>query len=131
MEELAKLPATLFSPAKMVFIAFITVLILRPDRFSSSCAIWGFVLASAAFLAIEIVHNDWLRIRLNNNGEQNRPEWKKDRSVAVFDGATGKKKTENEQVVTNDLLIIQSGSGVIVARVIPPFATPTQEGRVG
>jgi hypothetical protein len=89
------------------------------------------VLASAAFLAIEIVHNDWLRIRLNNNGEQNRPEWKKDRSVAVFDGATGKKKTENEQVVTNDLLIIQSGSGVIVARVIPPFATPTQEGRVG
>jgi hypothetical protein len=71
MNELAKLPATLFSPAKLVYIAYIILLIARTST-PSHCE---FFLVSTLFLIVEIGHNDWGRIRLNNSGEKNRPEW--------------------------------------------------------
>jgi hypothetical protein len=71
MNELAKLPATLFSPAKMVFIAYVILLVWKTPTPSH----WEFFLVSVFFLAVEIAHNDWGRIRLNNNGEKNRPDW--------------------------------------------------------
>lgn len=70
-KALASLPMTLFSPAKMVYISYIILLIL--EKRTPPC--WEFVLVSVLFIAVEIGHNDWLRIRLNNNGEKNRPEW--------------------------------------------------------
>ncbi len=75
MDELAKLPATLFSPAKMVYIAYVIMLVWKTQQ-PSHCE---FFLVSVLFLAVEIVHNDWGRIRLNNSGEKNRPEWLKPR----------------------------------------------------
>ncbi len=76
MGELAKLPATVFSPAKMVYIAYILLLwktSTTPQHWEfSHCE---FFVVSGFFLAIEIAHNDWLRILLNNCGEKNRPEW--------------------------------------------------------
>jgi hypothetical protein len=71
MNELLKLPATLFSPAKMVYIAYVILLVWKTTT-PSHCE---FFLVSLLFLAIEITHNDWGRIRLNNSGEKNRPEW--------------------------------------------------------
>ena len=38
---------------------------------------WEFFLVSGLFLAVEIAHNDWARIRLNNSGENNKQEWEK------------------------------------------------------
>jgi hypothetical protein len=68
---MGKLPATLFSPAKMVYIAYVILLVWK-----TKCAShWEFFLLSACFLVVEIGHNDWLRIRLNNNAETNRPDW--------------------------------------------------------
>lgn len=71
MNELSKLPAALFSPAKMVYIAYLILLVWKTTT-PSHCE---FFLVSLLFLAIEIIHNDWGRIRLNNSGEKNRPEW--------------------------------------------------------
>jgi hypothetical protein len=55
----------------MVYIAYLILLVWKtttPSHFE-------FFLVSLLFLAIEITHNDWGRIRLNNSGEKNRPEW--------------------------------------------------------
>lgn len=71
-EESAKLPATLFSPAKMVYIAYVVLRVWKTPTTPSHCE---FFLVSALFLAVEIAHDDWGRIRLNNSGEKNRPEW--------------------------------------------------------
>lgn len=56
-----KLPAELFSPAKMVFMAYIVLAATKVLAVTQ----WQFVIASALFLVIEIGHNDYLRIRLN------------------------------------------------------------------
>jgi hypothetical protein len=71
LKGLAGLSATIFSPAKMVYIAYI-VLIWKAGRLPP---LWEFLCVSAVFLCVEIGHNDWLRIRLNNNAEENRPAW--------------------------------------------------------
>lgn len=76
MGELGKLPATLFSPAKMVYIAYVLML----WHSSTTCqhrafSLTEFLCVSFAFFLVEIIHNDWGRIRLNNCGEENRPEW--------------------------------------------------------
>ena len=73
MNELAKLPATLFSPAKMVYIAYLILLVWKTTA-ASHCK---FFVVSLLFLLVEIGHNDWLRIRLNNNAEKNRPDFLK------------------------------------------------------
>jgi hypothetical protein len=71
LEELATLPATLFSPAKMVYVAYVILLFWRTPTPSDCEFFW----VSALFLVVEIAHNDWGRIRLNNHAERNRPEW--------------------------------------------------------
>jgi hypothetical protein len=70
-KPLGDLPAALFSPAKMVYISFIVLTGLKILP-ASVCL---FSLVSVLFLAVEIFHNDWGRIRLNNSGEKNRPDW--------------------------------------------------------
>lgn len=80
MEEAAKavagLSATIFSPAKMVYIAYVALLVAKIRGPSA----WEFLLVSAFFLVVEIGHNDWLRIRLNSCAEKKKqdsekPEW--------------------------------------------------------
>jgi hypothetical protein len=73
MDKFWELPATLFSPAKMVYIAYVILLVWK----TAAPSHYEFFLVSLLFLAVEIVHNDWGRIRLNNSGEKNRPEWLK------------------------------------------------------
>jgi hypothetical protein len=73
MSEIAKVPATLFSPAKMVYIAYVILLAWKTQT-PSHCE---FFVVSVFFLFIEIAHNDWGRIRLNNSGKRNTPEWEK------------------------------------------------------
>ncbi len=61
MMEIEKLPAALFSPAKMVYIAY--VLAIYFDKLTTTK--WEFLLISLLFFAAEIWHNDYYRIRLN------------------------------------------------------------------
>lgn len=73
MGELAKLPGTVFSPAKMVYIAYAILIIWRTAAPSHCEFLW----VSSLFLIIEIGHNDWLRIRLNNHAAKNTPDFLK------------------------------------------------------
>jgi len=74
-KELAKLPATLFSPAKMVYIAYVIFSCLRLSKDPQSWSWCAFAWVSVFFILIEVGHNDWARIRLNNHAEKKRPEW--------------------------------------------------------
>lgn len=69
--ELGNLPATLFSPAKMFYIAYV---ILSALKVLPKQSWWEFVVVTALFLAVEIIHNDYLRIRLNFAAEKFRPK---------------------------------------------------------
>ena len=60
--NLGDLPAALVSPAKIVYIAYIILLGLKV---LSAPPAWLFFVISVLFLAIEILHNDYFRIRLN------------------------------------------------------------------
>ena len=66
---LGDLPATLFSPAKMFYIAYV---ILTALKIRANPPWWEFFIVTAAFLLIEIYHNDYLRIRLNIAAEKHR-----------------------------------------------------------
>jgi hypothetical protein len=66
---LGDLPATLFSPAKMFYIAYV---ILTALRIPATQPWWEFFLVTLAFLFVEIWHNDYLRIRLNIAAEKHR-----------------------------------------------------------
>ncbi len=68
---LGNLPATLFSPAKMFYIAYVVLSALKvlPNQ-----SWWEFFLVTVAFLVVEILHNDYLRIRLNYAAEKYRPK---------------------------------------------------------
>jgi hypothetical protein len=66
---LGDLPATLFSPAKMAYIAYV---VLTALKIPANPPWWEFFLVTAIFLIIEIFHNDYLRIRLNIAAEKNR-----------------------------------------------------------
>jgi len=68
-EAIAKLPGTLFSPAKMVYIAYVILTCLGK---LTAQPLWVFSLVSIVFLLVEIGHNDWLRIILNNHAERRR-----------------------------------------------------------
>ena len=69
MASIGDLPATLFSPTKMVYIAYVVLTglkILPPPN------LLVFLGLSSAFLLIEIAHNDYLRIVLNKLAERIR-----------------------------------------------------------
>ena len=51
----------LFSPAKLVYLAYIVLAVLR-GVFTSKCE---FFVVSVLFIAVQIGHDDYLRIRLN------------------------------------------------------------------
>ena len=72
-KSLANLPATLFSPAKMVYVAYI-LLMWKQKVPWSLCEFLG---VSVFFLVVEIGHNDWGRIRLNNHANETTPDWEK------------------------------------------------------
>jgi len=80
MDALTKLSATVFSPAKMVYIAYILLLwrsstVAQPTAQHWEFPVCQFLWMSLGFLLAEIGHNDCARIWLNNLGERNRPEW--------------------------------------------------------
>jgi hypothetical protein len=68
---LGDLPATLFSPAKMFYIAYV---ILTALKIPANQPWWEFFLVTAVFLFVEVIHNDYLRIRLNIAAEKDRPK---------------------------------------------------------
>jgi hypothetical protein len=72
LKALTGLSATIFSPAKMIYIAYVALTFTGKLQ-GQPC--WVFPTVSAFFLVAEIFHNDWLRIRLNNNAEGNRPQF--------------------------------------------------------
>lgn len=69
MASLGDLPATLFSPSKMVYIAYVA---LTGYKILPAPSLREFLGLSVAFLLIEIGHNDYLRIRLNNKANRLR-----------------------------------------------------------
>ncbi len=68
-----KLPTTLFSPAKIVFIGYIVLVALERLE-TTKCEV---IIFSVLFLVVEIFHNDYLRIVLNNSAQQKRDNPKK------------------------------------------------------
>ena len=74
-EKLAGLPATLFSPAKMVYIAYVLIALVTKDAKLTSLGVFNGV--SLFFVLAEVLHNDWLRILLNYSAEKSKPEWDK------------------------------------------------------
>ena len=75
-------PDTLFSPAKIVFIGYVVLSIYGPLK---SQPWWIFPPVAVLFLLVEILHNDWWRIRLNHCAENDRHGLK----VADETGVTG------------------------------------------
>ncbi len=63
--NLGNLPASLFSPTKIVYVGFLVLAAL--DRIRPSA--WAYGLVSALFIAVEVFHNDFLRIVLNSKAE--------------------------------------------------------------
>ena len=63
------LPATLFSPANMAYIAYV---ILTALKIPANPPWWEFFVVTLAFLCVEIYHNDYLRIRLYIAAEKAR-----------------------------------------------------------
>ena len=59
--DLSKIPATIFSPAKMAFIAYVLLGALGKIA-TNMCQ---FIVVSVVFLFVQIAHDDYLRIRLN------------------------------------------------------------------
>jgi len=52
----------LFSPAKLVYMAYVVLAVLRGVSNTSK---WEFCLVSVAFIVVQIGHDDYWRIRLN------------------------------------------------------------------
>lgn len=61
-------PATLFSPAKLVYIGY--VLLAALERISVS--VWQFIVVSLVFLIVQIWHDDYYRIVLNQLAQERR-----------------------------------------------------------
>jgi len=59
--DIGDLPAGLFSPAKIIYIAY--VLLAALQRIETS--FWSFLIFSLAFLVVQVFHDDYFRIRLN------------------------------------------------------------------
>jgi hypothetical protein len=69
MDIFGDLPAAIFSPAKMVYISFV---ILTGLKILPAPSLRVFFLVSVLFMAFEVAHNDYLRIRLNISAEKFR-----------------------------------------------------------
>ena len=52
----------LFSPAKLVYMAYVILVILRGIWHTSK---WEFLVVSVVFIAVQVGHDDYGRIRLN------------------------------------------------------------------
>ncbi len=59
--KLDSLPAAVFSPAKMIYIGYILLAALERIQSSLSQFLW----VSVVFLLVQVLHDDFLRIRLN------------------------------------------------------------------
>jgi hypothetical protein len=68
MVEGCKFPATLFSPTKMIYIAYVILSCLRVSQWHS---LRLFAVVSVIFWVVEIFHDDYLRIWLNKKAEKN------------------------------------------------------------
>ena len=67
--DLGNLSAAIFSPVKMVYIAYAILTgykILPAPGWGG----WGFLLASVVFVVFEVFHNDYLRKRLNSTADK-------------------------------------------------------------
>ena len=69
MDSFPDLPATLFSPAKMFYIAYV---VLTALKIPANPPWWEFFAVTAVFLAVEIFHNDYLRRKLNIAAEKDQ-----------------------------------------------------------
>jgi hypothetical protein len=67
--DIGSLPVAIFSPAKMIYIAFV---VLTGLKIQPAPPLWLFLLVSAVFMIVEVAHNDYLRIRLNRAAEKLR-----------------------------------------------------------
>lgn len=63
MDKLGDLPATLFSPAEIVYASFV---ILTGLKILPAPSLVVFFSISVLFLICEVAHNDYLRIKLNS-----------------------------------------------------------------
>ena len=61
--DLGQFPAALFSPTKMIYISYV---VLTGLKILPNPSLRTFLLVSIAFLAVEVGHNDYLRIVLNS-----------------------------------------------------------------
>lgn len=69
MDKIGDLPATVFSPAKMVYASFV---ILTGLKILPAPSLVVFFLISALFIICEVAHNDYLRIKFNIAAEKHR-----------------------------------------------------------
>jgi hypothetical protein len=67
--DVGSLPAVIFSPAKMIYIAFI---VLTGLKILPAPPFLLFFLVSVVFMIVEAAHNDYFRIRLNRAAEKHR-----------------------------------------------------------
>ena len=71
MASIGDLPAALFSPSKLVYLAHV---ILTGLKVLTPQPLWMFLLISAVFWAFEVGHNDRMRIILNGLGEKKKAD---------------------------------------------------------
>lgn len=62
MSSIGDVAIHLFSPAKLVYMAYVVLVVLRGVGNTSK---WEFLGVSVAFIVIQISHDDYWRIRLN------------------------------------------------------------------
>jgi hypothetical protein len=62
MSSIGDVAIHLFSPAKVVYVAYIILVVLRGVSNTSK---WEFMGVSVAFIVIQVLHDDYWRIRLN------------------------------------------------------------------
>jgi hypothetical protein len=67
--SVGNLPAALFSPSKVAYVSYVVLTVLKILPAPSLRAFLGL---SVVFWFAEIVHNDYLRIWLNNEAAANR-----------------------------------------------------------
>lgn len=65
------LPATIFSPAKLVYLGFLVLAGLH--RISPRP--WVYIVVSLLFIIVEVCHNDYLRIVLNGKAEAKKKRY--------------------------------------------------------
>jgi len=63
MTTFGDLPATLFSPTKMIYISYVILTVLK---ILPAPSLFVFLMISLVFWVAEIGHNDYLRLWLNN-----------------------------------------------------------------